>query len=198
MHASVRGDGNRAMMSTERREDAGGRDVRPARSRSWSPARAGARSVPDAQRHARGEQERAASHPARVCSARAATRCGCSRRSTATTGRTSSSASGCSSISTASCSTCARCGSATSRSSGRRCRSTRRCIRSNAAQRRREEYGKPIEIGSDVWVGGGAIILPGVTDRLARRDRRRQRRHAGRPRRSVRRRQSLPRHPRDH
>ena len=32
----------------------------------------------------------------------------------------------------------------------------------NAAQRRREEAGKPIEIGSDVWVGGGAIILPGV------------------------------------
>jgi maltose O-acetyltransferase len=32
----------------------------------------------------------------------------------------------------------------------------------NAEQRRREEYGKPIDIGSDVWVGGGAIILPGV------------------------------------
>jgi maltose O-acetyltransferase len=33
----------------------------------------------------------------------------------------------------------------------------------NAEQRRREEYGKPITIGSDVWVGGGAIILAGVT-----------------------------------
>ncbi len=33
----------------------------------------------------------------------------------------------------------------------------------NAVQRRREEYGKPIDIGSDVWVGGGAIILGGVT-----------------------------------
>ena len=32
----------------------------------------------------------------------------------------------------------------------------------NAAQRRREEFAKPIEIGSDCWVGGGAIILPGV------------------------------------
>ena len=32
----------------------------------------------------------------------------------------------------------------------------------NAELRRREEYGKPIEIGSDVWVGGGALILPGV------------------------------------
>ena len=32
----------------------------------------------------------------------------------------------------------------------------------NAAQRRREEFGKPVEIGSDVWIGGGAIILPGV------------------------------------
>lgn len=29
--------------------------------------------------------------------------------------------------------------------------------------RRREEYGKPITIGADVWVGGGALILPGVT-----------------------------------
>lgn len=25
------------------------------------------------------------------------------------------------------------------------------------------EYGKPIEMGSDVWIGGGAIICPGVT-----------------------------------
>jgi maltose O-acetyltransferase len=33
----------------------------------------------------------------------------------------------------------------------------------NAAQRRREEFGRPIDIGSDVWVGGGAIILAGVT-----------------------------------
>jgi len=32
----------------------------------------------------------------------------------------------------------------------------------NAELRRREEYGKPVDIGSDVWVGGGAIILPGV------------------------------------
>jgi maltose O-acetyltransferase len=28
--------------------------------------------------------------------------------------------------------------------------------------RRRQELGRPVEIGSDVWVGGGAIILPGV------------------------------------
>ena len=33
----------------------------------------------------------------------------------------------------------------------------------NAAQRRMLEYGKPIDIGSDVWVGGGAIILAGVS-----------------------------------
>ena len=33
----------------------------------------------------------------------------------------------------------------------------------NAAERRLHEHGKPIEIGSDVWVGGGALILPGVT-----------------------------------
>ena len=33
----------------------------------------------------------------------------------------------------------------------------------DAALRRREEFGKPIRIGSDVWVGGGAMILPGVS-----------------------------------
>lgn len=33
----------------------------------------------------------------------------------------------------------------------------------NAELRRREEFGKPVTIGDDVWVGGGAIILPGVT-----------------------------------
>jgi maltose O-acetyltransferase len=32
----------------------------------------------------------------------------------------------------------------------------------DAELRRRQEYGKPVEIGSDVWVGGGALILPGV------------------------------------
>ncbi|QDE90753.1 maltose acetyltransferase [Myxococcus xanthus] len=32
----------------------------------------------------------------------------------------------------------------------------------NAELRRKEEFGKPVTIGSDVWVGGGAIILPGV------------------------------------
>ncbi len=32
----------------------------------------------------------------------------------------------------------------------------------NAEARRGKEYGKPVDIGADVWVGGGAIILPGV------------------------------------
>lgn len=32
----------------------------------------------------------------------------------------------------------------------------------NAELRRGKEFGKPVEIGSDVWVGGGAMILPGV------------------------------------
>jgi len=32
----------------------------------------------------------------------------------------------------------------------------------NAAQRRRHELAKPIEIGSDCWIGGASIILPGV------------------------------------
>jgi maltose O-acetyltransferase len=30
------------------------------------------------------------------------------------------------------------------------------------ALRRKQEFGKPVEVGSDVWVGGGAIICPGV------------------------------------
>ena len=33
----------------------------------------------------------------------------------------------------------------------------------NAKLRRTQELGKPVSIGSDVWVGGGAIICPGVT-----------------------------------
>jgi maltose O-acetyltransferase len=32
----------------------------------------------------------------------------------------------------------------------------------DAKLRRRQEFGKPIEIGSDVWVGGGVIVLPGA------------------------------------
>lgn len=32
----------------------------------------------------------------------------------------------------------------------------------DAESRRKQEFGKPIEIGADVWVGGGSIILPGV------------------------------------
>lgn len=33
----------------------------------------------------------------------------------------------------------------------------------NAELRRRQEFGRPVTIGSDVWVGGGAIVCPGVT-----------------------------------
>jgi maltose O-acetyltransferase len=32
----------------------------------------------------------------------------------------------------------------------------------DAALRREREFGKPVQIGSDVWVGGGALILAGV------------------------------------
>jgi maltose O-acetyltransferase len=32
----------------------------------------------------------------------------------------------------------------------------------NAELRRRQEFGKPVEVGPDVWVGGGAILCPGV------------------------------------
>jgi maltose O-acetyltransferase len=33
----------------------------------------------------------------------------------------------------------------------------------NAAERRKHEFARPITIGSDVWVGGAAVICPGVT-----------------------------------
>lgn len=33
----------------------------------------------------------------------------------------------------------------------------------DAELRRSQEFGKPITIGSDVWIGGGAILCPGVT-----------------------------------
>ena len=33
----------------------------------------------------------------------------------------------------------------------------------NAELRRKQEFAKPIKIGADVWVGGGAIFCPGVT-----------------------------------
>jgi maltose O-acetyltransferase len=32
----------------------------------------------------------------------------------------------------------------------------------NAVERRKHEYARPITIGSDVWVGGAAVICPGV------------------------------------
>ncbi|MGY6703705.1 sugar O-acetyltransferase [Roseinatronobacter sp.] len=35
--------------------------------------------------------------------------------------------------------------------------------RDAAARARLEEWGRPITLGADVWIGGGAIILPGVT-----------------------------------
>jgi maltose O-acetyltransferase len=33
----------------------------------------------------------------------------------------------------------------------------------DAPARREREFARPVTIGADVWVGGGAIILPGVT-----------------------------------
>lgn len=32
----------------------------------------------------------------------------------------------------------------------------------DAAERRRTEFARPISIGDDVWIGGAAIVLPGV------------------------------------
>jgi len=45
----------------------------------------------------------------------------------------------------------------------------------NAVLRREREFGKSIEIGADVWVGGGAIILPGSADWFRGHHRRGQR-----------------------
>jgi len=33
----------------------------------------------------------------------------------------------------------------------------------DAAARRGREFGRPVQIGSDCWIGGAAVILPGVT-----------------------------------
>ena len=33
----------------------------------------------------------------------------------------------------------------------------------NAELRRRQEFARPVTIGADVWVGGAALILPGVS-----------------------------------
>ncbi|HVY30202.1 MAG TPA: sugar O-acetyltransferase [Polyangiaceae bacterium] len=33
----------------------------------------------------------------------------------------------------------------------------------NPHERRKKEFAKPVSIGHDCWIGGGAIILPGVT-----------------------------------
>ncbi len=33
----------------------------------------------------------------------------------------------------------------------------------NAELRRRQEFARPVTIGTDVWVGGAALILPGVS-----------------------------------
>ena len=49
----------------------------------------------------------------------------------------------------------------------------------NAELRRQQEFGKPVEIGADVWVGGGAIICPGVQDRLEVGSRGRKHRYEG-------------------
>ena len=68
----------------------------------------------------------------------------------------------------------------------------------NAELRRKQEFAKPIEIGSDVWVGGGAIICPGVKIGSRSVIGAGQRGHAGHPRGRVRRRQPVPGHPGDH
>ena len=141
----------------------------------------GPRPVPGPQRHPRGATQDERRRILASCSARAATRSGCSRRSSATTARTSCSASGSSSTSTASCSTCAGCTIGDFTLFGPAVQIYTATHPMNAELRRKQEFGKPIEIGSDVWVGGGAIICPGVTIGVADGHRRRQRGHARHP-----------------
>lgn len=83
------------------------------------------------------------------CSVSAAIQFGCSLHFSATTARISNWGSEYFSTSTASYWMCVRCASVAMHPF-------------NAELRRREEFGKAVEIGPDVWVGGGAIILPGV------------------------------------
>jgi maltose O-acetyltransferase len=64
----------------------------------------------------------------------------------------------------------------------------------NAALRREQESGKPVEIGADVWVGGGALILAGVHVGSRAGNRRWQCRDARYPGRCFRGRQSLSCH----
>ena len=71
-------------------------------------------------------------------------------------------ASGSSSISTASSSTCAMVKIGDFTLFGPAVQIYTATHPMNAELRRKQEFAKPIEIGSDVWVGGGAIICPGV------------------------------------
>ena len=61
-----------------------------------------------------------------------------------------------------------RARSGTSRSSARRCRSIRRCIRSTRSCGAGRSSASRSTIGSDVWVGGGAIICPACASARAR------------------------------
>ena len=91
-------------------------------------------------------------------------RSGCSRRSTATTARTSFSASASSSTSTAWSSTCARCAIGDFTMFGPAVQIYTATHPLDAELRRKQRVrASPSTIGSDVWVGGGAIICPGVT-----------------------------------
>ena len=41
--------------------------------------------------------------------------------------------------------------------------SDQRCDRRAEERRSGLEFGRPVVIGANVWIGGGAVILPGVT-----------------------------------
>ena len=150
-----------------------GRDERAhAARRALSPRRPGAAGRPGAlraaarplQRHAATTSRTSARRCCASCSAASARGSWSSPPSAATTVRTSASATARSSTSTASCST------------SRRSRSASSCWLATQVQLlaathpidpgpRRDgwEYGAPITIADNVWLGGGVIVCPGVT-----------------------------------
>ena len=197
MHASVRGDGNRAMMSTERRKMLSGEMYDPLDPELVT-ARARARDLCQKSTPRAGGGSRTACAFCAICSARVVTRCGCSRRSI--------------------------CDYGTNIELGERvffnfncivldvCRGADRrlhALRASGAdlyalasiQRRPTAAAKSLGSRSrlDRMCGSAAErSFSWRQHRLASRDRSRQRRDAGCPRRSIRCRQSVSSHPHDH
>ena len=149
-------------MRSERDKMLAGRAVRPARPGTRRGPRPGPGPVPGPERHPRGPDRRSGGASCESCSAAGARASGCSRRSSATTARTSCSGErvffnfNCVVLDVCQ----VRIGDYTLFGPAVQIYTATHPM--NAELRRKQEFAKPIEIGSDVWVGGGAIICPGV------------------------------------